>query len=154
MNLKELFDDDNAVSPVIGVILMVAITVILAAVIGAFVLNLGGSQDTAPTATWDFTNTSDGVEISMQSGSGVDAAEIYVSSDGGLAKTSLADGTSLSGTLSAGDSFCVDSTSDPGPAEQLSDSCTNAVKSDNTITLSWESSKTDQSSVLEEYTTP
>jgi len=45
-------DDDRAVSPVIGVILMVAITVILAAVIGAFVLNLGNDiQNTAPTAS-------------------------------------------------------------------------------------------------------
>jgi len=35
--------DERGVSPVIGVILMVAITVILAAVIGTFVLNLGGS---------------------------------------------------------------------------------------------------------------
>ncbi|WP_338071862.1 type IV pilin N-terminal domain-containing protein [Halorutilus salinus] len=34
-------NDDSAVSPVIGVILMVAITVILAAVIGTFVLGLG-----------------------------------------------------------------------------------------------------------------
>ncbi|MFT4892012.1 MAG: flagellin-like protein, partial [Halobacteriales archaeon] len=49
MNVKELFTDDDAVSPVIGVILMVAITVILAAVIGAFVLNIGSSQDTAPS---------------------------------------------------------------------------------------------------------
>ncbi|WP_226480221.1 type IV pilin [Natrinema amylolyticum] len=36
-------DDERAVSPVIGVILMVAITVILAAVIAAFVLDMGGS---------------------------------------------------------------------------------------------------------------
>ncbi|WP_134671686.1 type IV pilin [Halorussus marinus] len=41
MNFKSLFTDDEAVSPVIGVILMVAITVILAAVIGTFVLGLG-----------------------------------------------------------------------------------------------------------------
>lgn len=33
---------DRAVSPVIGVILMVAVTVVLAAVIGTFVLDLGG----------------------------------------------------------------------------------------------------------------
>ena len=45
------FDDDRAVSPVIGVILMVAITVILAAVIGTFVLGLGDSLgDNQPTA--------------------------------------------------------------------------------------------------------
>jgi len=43
MKSIELFDTDDsrAVSPVIGVILMVAITVILAAVIGTFVLGLG-----------------------------------------------------------------------------------------------------------------
>lgn len=39
---------DRAVSPVIGVILMVAIAVILAAVIGAFVLELGNRNDSAP----------------------------------------------------------------------------------------------------------
>jgi flagellin-like protein len=38
--------DSRAVSPVIGVILMVAITVILAAVIGTFVLGLGDSVQT------------------------------------------------------------------------------------------------------------
>ena len=38
---EQKFGDDRAVSPVIGVILMVAITVILAAVIATFVLDLG-----------------------------------------------------------------------------------------------------------------
>jgi flagellin-like protein len=46
MKLNELFVDDNAVSPVIGVILMVAITVIMAAVIGTFVLALGDAGET------------------------------------------------------------------------------------------------------------
>lgn len=46
---------DRAVSPVIGVILMVAITVILAAVIGVFVLGLQDELgETAPTATLSF----------------------------------------------------------------------------------------------------
>jgi flagellin-like protein len=52
-----LFDDDRGVSPVIGVILMVAITVILAAVIAAFVLGLGGSSNQAPQVTWDYEET-------------------------------------------------------------------------------------------------
>lgn len=44
--------EERAVSPVIGVILMVAITVILAAVIGTFVLGLGEQVgNTAPQAT-------------------------------------------------------------------------------------------------------
>ena len=42
--------EDRAVSPVIGVILMVAITVILAAVIGTFVLGLGESVEQNPSA--------------------------------------------------------------------------------------------------------
>jgi flagellin-like protein len=45
--------DERAVSPVIGVILMVAITVILAAVIGAFVLEIGDQQETAPSMSFD-----------------------------------------------------------------------------------------------------
>jgi flagellin-like protein len=55
MNISRLFDDSEAVSPVIGVILMVAITVILAAVIGTFVLGLGDQvQSTNPSASFTF----------------------------------------------------------------------------------------------------
>lgn len=50
--------DDRAVSPVIGVILMVAITVILAAVIGTFVLGLGDQLgDSAPQASFTTNNS-------------------------------------------------------------------------------------------------
>ncbi|MDO8726166.1 MAG: type IV pilin N-terminal domain-containing protein [Candidatus Methanoperedens sp.] len=51
--------NEDAVSPVIGVILMVAITVILAAVIAAFVFGLGGSQQAAPTASIVAANNPD-----------------------------------------------------------------------------------------------
>jgi flagellin-like protein len=55
MQIKQLFRDEDAVSPVIGVILMVAITVILAAVIGTFVLGLGDQvQSSAPNANFQF----------------------------------------------------------------------------------------------------
>ena len=59
MKLKHLFRNDEsdgtrAVSPVIGVILMVAITVILAAVIGTFVLGLGDQVESAPQASFNF----------------------------------------------------------------------------------------------------
>ena len=52
MQLKQLLVDDNAVSPVIGVILMVAVTVILAAVLSVSVLDLGASADAAPQAQY------------------------------------------------------------------------------------------------------
>ncbi|NOR46819.1 MAG: type IV pilin [Methanosarcinaceae archaeon] len=45
---RKFSKDEEAVSPVIGVILMVAITVILAAVIAAFVFNMGGGLKEAP----------------------------------------------------------------------------------------------------------
>ena len=55
MSTRKLSVDDSAVSPVIGVILMVAITVILAAVIGTFVLGLGDTLgSSAPQAQFDF----------------------------------------------------------------------------------------------------
>lgn len=43
MKANQFIKEEDAVSPVIGVILMVAITVILAAVIGAFVFGMGSS---------------------------------------------------------------------------------------------------------------
>jgi len=78
MKLKQLFTDDSAVSPVIGVILMVAITVILAAVIGTFVLNLGqGIGQSAPQASFNFDyNTDYNVTITHETGDSVDAARL------------------------------------------------------------------------------
>lgn len=55
MNPKKVLTDEEAVSPVIGVILMVAITVILAAVIATFVLGLGEQvSSTAPNTSFSF----------------------------------------------------------------------------------------------------
>jgi flagellin-like protein len=52
MDLKKLFRNDKAVSPVIGVVLMVAITVILAAAIGSSVFGQGTAKS-APQANID-----------------------------------------------------------------------------------------------------
>jgi flagellin-like protein len=54
MDLKKLFNSDKAVSPVIGVVLMVAITVILAAAIGSSVFGQGPSES-APQANIDIS---------------------------------------------------------------------------------------------------
>ncbi|WP_338728128.1 type IV pilin N-terminal domain-containing protein [Haladaptatus sp. DJG-WS-42] len=84
MQLKQLFTEEDAVSPVIGVILMVAITVILAAVIGTFVLNLGDQVgDSAPQAKFDFDYTeesaaSDSLVITHESGDKIKGANLNV----------------------------------------------------------------------------
>jgi len=81
--LKAVLDDDRGVSPVIGVILMVAITVILAAVIGTFVLGLGDSLEQAPQSQLSVEDASADYD---PSGTG-DQNAFVVSHDGGDALT-------------------------------------------------------------------
>jgi flagellin-like protein len=101
MKVRSLFADDVAVSPVIGVILMVAITVILAAVIGSFVLNLGqGVQQTAPQASFGFDYTNDSVDVTHESGDTVAAAQLNVTS---AAAIDYSGSTPFADTVSAGD---------------------------------------------------
>jgi flagellin-like protein len=89
MKLNELFTDDDAVSPVIGVILMVAITVILAAVIATFVLGLGQQvSETAPRASFstDYTdnsgdsNNKDILEFTHDGGDSIEAQFLTITS--------------------------------------------------------------------------
>ncbi|PSQ29806.1 type IV pilin [Halobacteriales archaeon SW_6_65_46] len=84
MNIKELFNDDSAVSPVIGVILMVAITVILAAVIGTFVLGLGSNVQSVPSAQFSFDYDSGATEVTVthDGGDTIAATSLSVNSDG------------------------------------------------------------------------
>jgi flagellin-like protein len=88
MKLTELFtadESERAVSPVIGVILMVAITVILAAVIGTFVLGLGDQvQQTSPNAQWNWDNpASDQLDVTHEGGDTVEVNNIDFSHSGG-----------------------------------------------------------------------
>jgi flagellin-like protein len=77
MELRALLTEERAVSPVIGVILMVAITVILAAVIGTFVLGLGQNVQSTPQASFDFdfnsSNTS--VDVTHNGGDTLEVGE-------------------------------------------------------------------------------
>jgi flagellin-like protein len=123
MELRNLLADDDAVSPVIGVILMVAITVILAAVIGTFVLGLGGSvQQTAPQAsfTFDYQEGASLPSTVCNPDGGTSASPLSVTHDGGdsveasrisvVENGSSSDWTSCSsvtGTISAGDTANV-----------------------------------------------
>jgi len=78
MEFKQLLDEDRAVSPVIGVILMVAITVILAAVIGTFVLGLGDQvQSTTPQASFGFS------QENVTYGAGVEAETLTITHETG-----------------------------------------------------------------------
>ncbi|WP_246041436.1 type IV pilin [Halorubrum ezzemoulense] len=92
MNIKKTFQDsERAVSPVIGVILMVAITVILAAVIGTFVLGLGDQlgQNANAGVSIDEPNSSY-VTVTLVSQGNVDLVTVNATDNSG---------TSTNGTL-------------------------------------------------------
>ena len=78
MNIKQLLAEKRAVSPVIGVILMVAITVILAAVIGTFVLGLGESVQSTPQAKFAFDYQNSNLTVTHEGGDAISAEELSV----------------------------------------------------------------------------
>ena len=67
---------DEAVSPVIGVILMVAITVVLAAVVFVLVSDLGGDTENTPTMSFDKNEGAD--TLTVVGASEADWADIFV----------------------------------------------------------------------------
>jgi flagellin-like protein len=89
--LKEFVSgkSNRGVSPVIGVILMVAITVILAAVIGTFVLGLGDSvqQNAQAGVSFEQTNSST-VVVTLNSMQRADNVEIRVDGSGDIGGSS------------------------------------------------------------------
>lgn len=141
-DLKQLFTDDRAVSPVIGVILMVAITVILAAVIGTFVLGLGDDlQDDQPTASFDFDydTTNDNVTVTHTGGDTIDGTTdtVTVTTTGGSDidnsdwSAEISAGTSKEFTLVSGETWTGE-----------------------TVNVNWQSSTGDSSATLATSTAP
>jgi len=77
-------NEEEAVSPVIGVILMVAIVVILAAVIAAFVFGMAGSTSASKNVGMTVSpNGTDGVTILWQGGTDINSLnDIALTLDG------------------------------------------------------------------------
>lgn len=86
MDIMEIRHDERAVSPVVGTVLVVAITVVLAAVVGTTAFGLLGSiGSTAPQATfaWDanLTAENDTVAVQHAGGEAVTARNLDVVTD-------------------------------------------------------------------------
>ena len=151
MNISELFNDENAVSPVIGVILMVAITVILAAVIGTFVLGLGNDlQQSSPQATFS-QNFDPGPDpgnntltIAHSTGNSLqsDRVSVIVGSDTIYddGSTNAPSGTDVSGpsgdTISAGDTITYE------------EDGTDVFESGDSVRVVWQSENGENSATL------
>jgi flagellin-like protein len=139
MKVRNLSDDDSAVSPVIGVILMVAITVILAAVIATFVLGLGDQvSDTAPQASFDFDYNSDGENLTVTHTGGASIPANQLSINNGTTHA-WGNVSSVSGStdVTAGNSATVE----------------NVTNSD-TVRVIWENQEGTNSATLREWEGP
>ncbi|ELZ25813.1 hypothetical protein C475_10149 [Halosimplex carlsbadense 2-9-1] len=154
MKLKQLLNDDDAVSPVIGVILMVAITVILAAVIATFVLGLGDQvSNTSPQASFSFeweveANDYGTLTVTHDGGETIQAQNLYMrGSVGGnvgpspdsLDQTWDAYKSGVSGTSEVQAGMSID-------FEQIG--------SDGEVSLVWQNSAGDSSSTLKKWAGP
>ena len=161
MQISTLLSDEDAVSPVIGVILMVAITVILAAVIGTFVLGLGDQvSNRAPQASFTFDYNPDALTVTHDGGDSIASNQVLVTGD-----TALTFGGNTS-TLSSVSK--VSSDSGPAPWGVLAGS-TNDVTAgssvtvdantagdldDGTIRVIWESQSGDSTATLAKWEGP
>lgn len=171
MNLKNIFKsdgDERAVSPVIGVILMVAITVILAAVIGAFVIGIGDDQSTVPQASWDISQSTEEIDgddyttmtVTHSSGSSISESNIDVTVEGSpgydVDDDAESDEIVWSGQddISAGNEVRVvgkytGTAGDFSSGEDFSGSDYNELEEDDTLRIVWESDDGSDSSVLQ-----
>jgi flagellin-like protein len=90
-DIRGLLTEEDAVSPVIGVILMVAVTVVLSAAIGAFVLDIGNAvTEQPPNAVIEVSSTfnsgsSDVVTFGHAGGETLEAAQVTVNVGGATA---------------------------------------------------------------------
>ena len=100
--LNELRSDSRGVSPVIGVVLMIAVVVILAAVVGAFATGVFDNQQNAPQASFSY-DADDGT-ITMQSGDAIDPSNLYYTVGGSAQQGWTADSGS---EITAGDTESV-----------------------------------------------
>ena len=149
--LWRLATDDDAVSPVIGVILMVAITVILAAVVGTFVLGFAGDVRESPPQTslaFDYEASADTGETAcdLSAGGAGGDGELTVAHEGGddvdadaldlvtgADRTGWGDCSDDGGTVTAGDTAAID------------------VERNQTLRVAWEAPNGDASSVLRRW---
>ncbi|MDI6867662.1 type IV pilin N-terminal domain-containing protein [Methanoculleus sp.] len=110
-------ENEEAVSPVIGVILMVAITVILAAVIAAFVFGMTGNIETQKSVALTAKQISgDRLQVTIQSGADLSTLEylrIEVTDSEGTPETYCAYVTGSGKTFTSGGEPTNGDTTDP-----------------------------------------
>ena len=151
MKFKQLLTEDRAVSPVIGVILMVAITVILAAVIGTFVLGLGEGVQSTPQAkfTFDYEQSNKQLTITHDGGAAINSDDLNITTSNG---TDVSWTHSLAATVDpydvkAGNSTTIEGSADTGGTEK-------PVGPGVTVRVVWSDPNTDKSATVGKWSGP
>ncbi|MFU1781849.1 type IV pilin [Haloarcula japonica] len=150
MLVRRFQSDDSAVSPVVGVILMVAITVLLAATAATFFLDFGSGNlgQNAPQAAFSFdydAGSPDSLTIEHRSGDSVQAGHLYITVSGASGANGQHDFTSIDGTLVDSSKITAGSQVTFSGASDLSDA---------TVTLNWKSPDSGKSIQLASWEAP
>lgn len=123
-------EEDRAVSPVVGVALLIAITAILAAVVGSVIFGLSVDGADSPETTVSFSANTDTVELVHEGGETLDPDTIVIRYDG----HELA----LDGELSAGQSQVIIDTTAGDPNFENADR----------ITVVWQDPRSNAENIL------
>ena len=156
MEIRNLIQDQRAVSPVIGVILMVAITVILAAVIGTFVLGLGESVQTTPQAKFTFDYQSGQLSVTHDGGDSIVAADLSITSSTAFDYVE-AGGTTWNGSTYntvAFEKMTSNSEAQAGTSVTVGSDSDDAIFDSATVRVVWNDPNTDKSATLGKWTGP
>lgn len=122
--------DERGVSPVLGVALLIAITVILAGVIAFVVLGVGTGSPDAPQASLEFSNETSDIVVDHTGGDPIDFSNVVVKTEGNAASANP------TGVLEAGDTATV----------------ANNAQDGDVIKIVWENPNSEKTTVIASYT--
>lgn len=148
MHHERLLGDDRALPPVVGVILMVGITVILAATVTAFVFGFSGLLQAPPQAAFGFDYGSGGTP----------GCDLSTGGDAGVLTISHESGTDIDPdrvTIRTGDG--EETWTGCGGASDVIDSTSEVrvrVDDDQTVRVVWTSADGERSSILSTWNGP
>lgn len=140
MQLKQFLgsDEDRAVSPVIGVVLMLTATVIIGGVVASFVTGMGSGMESAPQASFnfDYDDGASNVTITHEGGATIAADQLEVKVTGNNTDT-IDVSNKVGDSVSTGTEFQVDD-----------------VYDDDTVRLVWTDSSGDKTTPLGKWVGP
>ena len=131
---------NRGVSPVIGVVLLVAIAVTLMATVGVFIVGLGPGEQT-PRGELLFAQEEGNVSITVASGEGLVAEELSIRVDNEDA--CLEDENAWSGSLQDGDVTKVTGSNPNGSCDGLDD--------DQVVRVVWEATGGTRSEIIAQW---